>query len=53
MDRLESLSHSRKVKMAKIQRIGVLTSGGDGPGLNPCIRAVTRTAVSKGIEVVR
>lgn len=38
--------------MTKIRRIGVLTSGGDGPGLNPCIRAVTRTAISKGIEVM-
>lgn len=36
----------------KIVRIGVLTSGGDGPGLNPCIRAVTRTAISKGLEVM-
>jgi len=38
--------------MSKIRRIGVLTSGGDGPGLNPCIRAVTRTALSKGVEVM-
>ena len=38
--------------MSKIGRIGVLTSGGDGPGLNPCIRAVTRTAISKGLEVM-
>jgi 6-phosphofructokinase 1 len=38
--------------MAKIRRIGVLTSGGDGPGLNPCIRAVTRTAISMGVEVM-
>jgi 6-phosphofructokinase 1 len=37
--------------MTGIKRIGVLTSGGDGPGLNPCIRAVTRTAISKGVEV--
>lgn len=33
-------------------RIGVLTSGGDGPGLNPCIRAVTRTALGYGMEVM-
>jgi 6-phosphofructokinase 1 len=32
-----------------MKRIGVLTSGGDGPGLNPCIRAVTRTALSLGL----
>lgn len=35
-----------------MKRIGVLTSGGDGPGLNPCIRAVTRTAISRGFEVL-
>jgi len=34
-----------------MKRIGVLTSGGDGPGLNPCIRAVTRTALSLGMAV--
>ena len=28
-----------------MRRIAVLTSGGDGPGLNPCIRAVTRMAL--------
>ncbi len=38
--------------MAEFKRIGVLTSGGDGPGLNPCIRAVTRTAIGLGIEVM-
>jgi 6-phosphofructokinase 1 len=38
--------------MAKIRRIGVLTSGGDGPGLNPCIRSATRTAINKGVEVM-
>ncbi len=31
--------------MAKIQRIGVLTGGGDCPGLNAVIRAVTKTAI--------
>lgn len=34
-----------------MKRIGVLTSGGDGPGLNPCIRAVTRRALRAGVEV--
>ncbi len=38
--------------MAKIKRIGVLTSGGDAPGMNSVIRAVTRTALSNNIEVV-
>jgi len=34
-----------------MQRIAVMTSGGDAPGMNPAIRAVVRTAVSKGVEV--
>ena len=33
-----------------IRRIGVLTSGGDAPGMNPCVRAVVRTAAFHGIE---
>ncbi|MCM1988435.1 6-phosphofructokinase [Oceanirhabdus seepicola] len=32
--------------------IGVLTSGGDAPGMNPAVRAVVRTALSKGIKVM-
>ena len=35
-----------------MKRIGVLTSGGDAPGMNAAIRAVTRTALRKGMEVV-
>lgn len=34
-----------------MQRIAVLTSGGDSPGMNPAIRAVTRTAIHAGCEV--
>lgn len=38
--------------MAKeIQTIGVLTSGGDAPGMNAAIRAVVRQAISKGRKV--
>ncbi|MBQ7935945.1 MAG: 6-phosphofructokinase [Clostridia bacterium] len=37
---------------SKVKKIGVLTSGGDAPGMNAAIRAVTRAALSKGIEVV-
>ncbi len=33
-----------------VKRIGVLTSGGDAPGMNPCVRAVVRTAMYHGIE---
>jgi len=35
-----------------LRRIAVLTSGGDAPGMNAAIRAVTRTAIQKGAEVV-
>ena len=35
----------------KIRTIGVLTSGGDAPGMNAAIRAVVRTALSKGVKV--
>ncbi|MCQ2434409.1 MAG: 6-phosphofructokinase [Oscillospiraceae bacterium] len=35
-----------------MKRIGVLTSGGDAPGMNAAIRAVTRTALFKGMEVI-
>jgi 6-phosphofructokinase 1 len=35
-----------------MDRIGVLTSGGDAPGMNAAIRAVTRAAIAKGYEVV-
>lgn len=38
--------------MSKIKKIGVLTSGGDAPGMNAAIRAVTRTAIFNGMEVV-
>ena len=38
--------------MAKeIKTIGVLTSGGDAPGMNAAIRAVVRKAISKGLKV--
>ena len=35
-----------------MNRIGVLTSGGDAPGMNACVRAVVRTAVNKNIETI-
>ncbi|HET6477700.1 MAG TPA: 6-phosphofructokinase, partial [Dehalococcoidales bacterium] len=35
-----------------MKRIGVLTSGGDAPGMNAAIRAVVRTGLSKGWEVM-
>jgi 6-phosphofructokinase 1 len=38
--------------MAQVKRIGVLTGGGDAPGLNAVIRAVVRSARRSGIEVL-
>ena len=38
--------------MKEIKKIGVLTSGGDAPGMNAAIRAIARTALNNGIEVV-
>ncbi len=35
-----------------MKRIGVLTSGGDAPGMNACIRAVVRCGVSRKLEIV-
>ena len=35
----------------EVKRIGVLTSGGDAPGMNACIRAVVRTAIYHGLTV--
>lgn len=37
--------------MAEIKTIGVLTSGGDAPGMNAAIRAVTRSAIFAGLKV--
>ncbi len=36
----------------KIKRIGVLTSGGDSPGMNAAVRAVVRTAIASGVQCV-
>ncbi len=38
--------------MAKFRKIGILTSGGDAPGMNAVIRAVTRKALKQGVEPV-
>ena len=38
-------------KRTSCSKIGVLTSGGDAPGMNACIRAVTRGATARGIDV--
>ena len=36
---------------SKVKTIGVLTSGGDAPGMNAAIRAVVREAIGKGMDV--
>ena len=35
-----------------MKRIGILTSGGDAPGMNACIRAAVRVAMANGIEII-
>lgn len=40
------------LKRKKLQRIGVYTSGGDAPGMNAAIRAVTRAAIANNLDVV-
>lgn len=35
-----------------MKRIGVITSGGDAPGMNAAIRAVVRAAIGRGVEVI-
>ncbi len=37
--------------MAEIKTIGILTSGGDAPGMNAAIRSVTRSAIYSGLKV--
>ena len=34
-----------------MRRIGVLTSGGDSPGMNAAVRAVVRCGIERGMEV--
>ena len=40
------------IALKKFRTIGVLTSGGDAPGMNAAVRAVVRTAIANGVEVV-
>jgi 6-phosphofructokinase 1 len=35
-----------------MKKIGILTSGGDAPGMNACIRAAVRTAMTNNVEIV-
>lgn len=51
----EAKGNNKKIMLDEIEdrirTIGVLTSGGDAPGMNAAIRAVVRTALSKGLKV--
>lgn len=38
--------------MAKFKKIAILTSGGDAPGMNACIRAVTLAGLAQGLEII-
>ncbi|MGQ9768723.1 MAG: 6-phosphofructokinase [Anaerolineae bacterium] len=38
--------------MSPIKTLGILTGGGDVPGLNPCIKAVVDRAVDEGLEII-
>ena len=38
--------------MGKINCIGILTSGGDAPGMNAAIRAVTRAGIANGFRIM-
>ncbi len=45
---LKELSHMENA----VKRIGVLTSGGDAPGMNAAVRSVVRSALHRGIECI-
>lgn len=45
------LNRGKNMDARKIRTIGVLTSGGDSPGMNCAIRSIVRTALSEGIKV--
>ena len=41
-------NHKKLMTMTKQRAVGILTSGGDAPGMNAAIRAVTRAAIFAG-----
>ncbi len=49
---MESIEYGGSVMAKEIKTIGVLTSGGDAPGMNAATRAVVRTALAKGLRVM-
>ena len=49
---MNTVKFYKNIDMKEIKTIGVLTSGGDAPGMNACIRAVTRSAIYNGMKVI-
>ncbi|MBA4410313.1 MAG: 6-phosphofructokinase [Bacteroidota bacterium] len=49
---IKDMSTEPVLKRKKLQKIGVFTSGGDSPGMNAAIRAVTRAALANKLKVV-
>ena len=49
---IDNISSEHSPKRKKLQKIGVFTSGGDAPGMNAAIRAVTRAAIANKLKVV-
>lgn len=45
------MANKYKTKAKKVETVGVLSSGGDAPGMNAAIRAVVRTALAHGLKV--
>lgn len=49
---VKDTNSEHSLKRKKLQKIGVLTSGGDAPGMNAAIRSVTRAALANKLKVV-
>ena len=49
---MRNFPHKKDVEMKVFRKIGILTSGGDAPGMNAAVRAVTRAALAHGVEVM-
>ena len=45
------MAKAKAADKKQVKTIGVLTSGGDAPGMNAAIRAVVRTAIASGLKV--
>ncbi len=52
LDRIDRILSERYREVLPWKRIAVLTSGGDSPGMNAAIRAIVRTAMNEGVEVI-